>query len=461
MVQMKRSWLPPAGLVVWLTMLPMVLSAERIYLGSSWSGGSNFVVDVPAGTVMATVSGTGSSVVFAPDGSRGWAFTRDSSRFLVELDTARNIIIRGVPRETVGPTFENGLVLSRRTNRLLVPMQVYHGYYRGFLRTYDVTSLRRMSETLLGSCPSTVALSPDESVGYVFDGCSGELLIIDGVSFAVRQTVRVSTPYLYGGISIAASRDGQRVYVPDKNGNAVLEVDTQSLSIVQHIAVAPPIDPSQQPPPASKLESFRLSPDDRRLYILVGGKMQVWDVVERRWVVSLPGVRSVAFANNGGIIWVAMQSPTRLVALETTGFTQLAEIPVPAPIESVSIAPDTIPRCVATASTMKDRFHLSRSGYRFNYATSTFTQVLTITNVSGGRIEDGVSVVFTGLSPKGSLLGRYGSTVCRSPAGDPFMQFTNYNSWSPGQTRMLLLQFSNPEMRPIQYGTEILGNGNH
>lgn len=103
----------------------------------------------------------------------------------------------------------------------------------------------------------------------------------------------------------------------------------------------------------------------------------------------------------------------------------------------------TAPACAINVSA---QVAVTRSGYRLNRGTSTYSQTVTVTN--NGAPLTGVALALDGLNPDVSLQNPTGTTVCATPAGSPFVALP---ALSTGQTATLILQFSNPSQVSISY----------
>jgi hypothetical protein len=456
------------------TILSPSLPAQRIYIGNGHSGTSQdriSVVDVRAGTVLASMHGSLTGLVFSADGTLAWMV---ADKRIHELDTINFRFTRKSTEASwaPGPVYPSALVLNHRTNRLHRTREAV----RGDLLTVDASTLANLPDLMLGPCPSDIALSADEATGYGLDRCTGKLQVLDALAVSIKAQIPMTTPRLNdfaarGNDTVVTSRDGRRIYVSNFRRNEILVLDSGMLSVIERITVEWSFYSSIK-------GRFALSPDDRYLYAPNPGSTRVWDTLTGRWVGTIPLLYSrLAFGNDGRVIW-GMREPNNLpftlVALETTNFTQVAEISIPHAADMIVMAPDNIPLCEATATPLNDRVRVTRSGLRYNYGSRKFIQTLTVTNISGAPIAGMLSVVLRGLPAGAKLSSPFGSTVCRAPAGDPYVFLPQswylgppyaldpyLTAWPASESRSIILEFSNPTMGAINYSTEVLGDGNH
>ncbi len=93
-----------------------------------------------------------------------------------------------------------------------------------------------------------------------------------------------------------------------------------------------------------------------------------------------------------------------------------------------------------------------RGGFRFNHATNSFVETVTLSN-NGGTLTN-VSLVLDGLSSGATLSNPGGKTQCDAPLGSPWITVTG--ALGSGQSATATLTFSDPAIATIQYATRVL-----
>jgi hypothetical protein len=105
------------------------------------------------------------------------------------------------------------------------------------------------------------------------------------------------------------------------------------------------------------------------------------------------------------------------------------------------------------ATDISSQITITRGGFRFNHATSSFVQTVTLTN--NGTALSGASLILDNLSAAATLNGSGGTTQCDAPLGSPWISIPG--TLAAGQSISLTLTFSDPTQAGIQYSTRVLG----
>jgi len=173
---------------------------------------------------------------------------------------------------------------------------------------------------------------------------------------------------------------------------------------------------------------------------------------------------AVYVSDNGGPFsaWLTNTSSTQAtyagVAGHTYGFYSIATDLV-GNVEGAKTAAEATTTVAATSTCATDvssQIIVTRSGFRFNHATNSFMQTVTVTN--NGLPLSNVSLVLDGLSPSVTLLNPGGTTQCAAPLGSPWIAAAG--TIGAGQSTSLTLSFSDPTNAAISYTTRVLaGNG--
>jgi hypothetical protein len=107
------------------------------------------------------------------------------------------------------------------------------------------------------------------------------------------------------------------------------------------------------------------------------------------------------------------------------------------------------------ASDLSSQVTITRGGFRFNHATNSFVQTISLTN--NGQPLSGISLVLDNLV-NATLSNAGGTTQCDAPLGSPWISVPG--ALGTGQSASITLTFSDPTMSGIQYSTRVLaGNG--
>ena len=101
---------------------------------------------------------------------------------------------------------------------------------------------------------------------------------------------------------------------------------------------------------------------------------------------------------------------------------------------------------------------ISRRGYRLNYATGRYYQVVLLQNTSTSAIASPISLMLDGLSSNATLFNSIGSTACVAPLNSSYIDVPagSDNVLSPGETATVMLQFTDPTNQGITYNTRVL-----
>ena len=119
-------------------------------------------------------------------------------------------------------------------------------------------------------------------------------------------------------------------------------------------------------------------------------------------------------------------------------------------------ATTTVQGSSSCATDVSSQLTISRGGFRFDHATNSFVQILTITN--NGATLSATALVLDGLHSGTRLSNSDGSTECASIIGSPWIGIPG--TLSTGQSVSVNLIFSDPTKTSISYSTRVLaGNG--
>jgi YVTN family beta-propeller protein len=234
---------------------------------------------------------------FAANSPRGLAVSRDlSALYFADLDidgngvlerrNATNGVSLGRPIR-VGAKPE-GVVISPDGSRVYVANSGSRS-----VSVVDTATARVVATIPVSTNPTALALSPDGTRLYV---AAASLNVIDTASNTVAATIPL--PGAATGVTVAS--DGRRVYV---TSNRVLYyVDPATNAIVDRTRLA-----------GTLTTAVRLSPDDARAYVTIGGtasrdlNVQVVDVVAQRVageIRDVPGASGIAFRADGRLALV-------------------------------------------------------------------------------------------------------------------------------------------------------------
>jgi hypothetical protein len=119
-------------------------------------------------------------------------------------------------------------------------------------------------------------------------------------------------------------------------------------------------------------------------------------------------------------------------------------------------ATTTVQGSSSCATDISSQLTITRGGFRFDHATNSFIQNLTITN--NGAALSGVALVLDNLSSTATLSNSGGLTACDAPLGNPWIAIPG--ALGSGQSISMNLSFIDPTKASITYSTRVLaGNG--
>jgi hypothetical protein len=93
------------------------------------------------------------------------------------------------------------------------------------------------------------------------------------------------------------------------------------------------------------------------------------------------------------------------------------------------------------------------SGYRLNRRGGVFVQTVQISNTTQQSFDGPVHLVLQNLSPGITLVNSAGSSSCSGLSGSPYVELGvgNDNLFAPGEKITFVLQFDNPQKKPISF----------
>jgi hypothetical protein len=97
-------------------------------------------------------------------------------------------------------------------------------------------------------------------------------------------------------------------------------------------------------------------------------------------------------------------------------------------------------------------------GFRVNHATGLVSQTLVLTNNGTTPIMGPISLVLDDLTSGVTLTNATGTTAATSPAGSPYINLPlgTAGVLAPGQSVVIVLQFLDPDLVPINYTSRVL-----
>ncbi len=178
------------------------------------------------------------------------------------------------------------------------------------------------------------------------------------------------------------------------------------------------------------------------------------------------GIRSynIYVSINGGAyqVWQANTAAASATYTATTSGTyafysiatdQVGNVEAPKTRADTTTTVTVQPACAADVSS---QITVTRGGYRYNHATSSFVETVTLKN--NGAALTNVSLVLDHLSSSATLSNEGGTTQCDAPTGSPWI--TAAGTLGAGQTATVNLNFRDPSMAGVQYSTRVLaGSG--
>lgn len=110
------------------------------------------------------------------------------------------------------------------------------------------------------------------------------------------------------------------------------------------------------------------------------------------------------------------------------------------------------------ATDATEQVRIARGGFIFNPFTRRSVQVVLLQNRGMNPVLGPVALVLDELSSTATLLEADGTTSCVAPAGSPYINIGvgGDGVLSPGETRLVVLRFANPDNQPISYQARVL-----
>ncbi|MEO3757117.1 Ig-like domain-containing protein [Mycobacterium sp. B14F4] len=115
----------------------------------------------------------------------------------------------------------------------------------------DTTTNTVVKTIAVGTRPTGVTVSPDQTKVYVANSWSNTVSVIDTTTNAVTATIAVGS----GPVALAVSPDGTRLYVANISANTVSVVDTATRTVISTVRVG------------SYPNGVAVSPDGTRVYV--------------------------------------------------------------------------------------------------------------------------------------------------------------------------------------------------
>jgi hypothetical protein len=100
---------------------------------------------------------------------------------------------------------------------------------------------------------------------------------------------------------------------------------------------------------------------------------------------------------------------------------------------------------------------VTRGGFRRNSTTGRYVQQVTLKNTGTSAIDGSISLVVDNLSSNATLFNKSGDTSCATPIS-PYKNVGvgSDNVLSPGESAMVVLEFTNSSNQSITYSTRVL-----
>ena len=201
---------------------------KTIYVANEDASAAS-VVDVPSGTVKATikVGGQPEGVTIRPDADEVWVTSEEGGKLYV-IDTKRDTVTHAI---TVGKR-PRSVAFTHDGKRAYAPAEV-----GGNVTVIDATTYKPMATvTVPGNAPKPMGsvIAPDDSKVYISTGRGGTIAVLDTKSNKFVGTVGVgSRPW-----GMALSGDGKQLWVADgPPSNTVSVVDLGTNQVVKKIPV--------------------------------------------------------------------------------------------------------------------------------------------------------------------------------------------------------------------------------
>jgi YVTN family beta-propeller protein len=259
---------------------------------------------------------------------------------VVDVATQRKV---GAPI-VVGP-LPRAIAATRTTDKVYVVNQ--HNFGRGSVSVISATSAGVVATIAVGEEPHAIVLSPDDKTGYVLNGRSSTLSVIDLVRDQVAREIALSG--VHSGLTL--SPDGRWLYLP--SGGSIDAIDTVTFE-------------SRRLAYAGNAANAVASPDGALLYVVEtdpgagpfgqiitpGDSVGVFDVVsqtiiKRIQVGSKPF--AIAISPDGQFIYVANREDDSISIISTSTYAESRYRTGRRP-SSLSVTPDGQLLFVATWS---------------------------------------------------------------------------------------------------------------
>jgi hypothetical protein len=98
---------------------------------------------------------------------------------------------------------------------------------------------------------------------------------------------------------------------------------------------------------------------------------------------------------------------------------------------------------------------VTAGGFRYNHATTRFTQAVTVTSAAGSSVSGPISLAFDNLPARATLIGINGATQCLPPQGSQYTNLTP-SSLASGGSVSAILQFFNVEKSGVSYRPRVI-----
>jgi YVTN family beta-propeller protein len=283
------------------------------------------VVDLSGGTTLASIAVGGFpwSIAVTP-GSRAYVANYSTPTVSV-IDTISGIVIGTIP---VGG-ISNGITISPDGSRVYVAVRG-----AGTMAVIDTATNTVTATVSVGGEPTDVALSPDGTRAYVATYSGNTVSVIN----TATNTVTATIPIDGGPFWIAISPDGSHAYTTDYFGGAVSVIDTATNSVTSTV-------------PVGGVRELVISRDGKRLYVANGSAVTIIDTLSNAVQTRIPlagGSLGIAAAIDGTAVYVAVETPPRIVVIDTFTNTIAQTIATSAPW-AFAVPPAPVPPLTATA----------------------------------------------------------------------------------------------------------------
>jgi YVTN family beta-propeller protein len=203
--------------------------------------------------------------------------------------------------------------------------------------------------------PHGVAVAPDGSRIYVSSEAENALVVVDGRSLEILETIPLSAR----PNNISISRDGRLVYVGIMDGEGGIDVvDTAGLENARHIDTHSRVHNTYVTPDGNYLLAGTFGGDRNLLVFDAAAESLEWSLFDKRNDSSLEGVRPIAFETRAdgstsrlfvqisdfhGFVVVDFDSGTEIERIELPEIPASERNPGPfngAPSHGIGVAPD-------------------------------------------------------------------------------------------------------------------------